>query len=768
MSPGVSDGGGADRRHDLQAMKPPRVFRLLPAATLGLLAGTLGLLVSLLPLWLDLEEHVGLGLLFSLRGSRPAPEDVVVVSIDKASADALGELPADPVKWPRSLHARLTENLERAGVTVIAFDVFFVEPRAAEEDGRFADAMAHARNVVLAKYLARDTVPLDRPDGRGGRLNMERLTSPVPILAEAAVGSAPFPLPKLPVRLNQYWKFRSAAGEVPTLPVVALQVWGVEAYDDLVRLLAKVRPGGGVILPPDGRTLLAAGHTEGVVRTLRAMFKSEPGLGEAMLEAARTERIERPQLLQALIRMYQGPDSEYLNFYGPPRTVRTVPYHEVLADEATSDPRRLGLRGKAVFVGLSDYLRPEQKDGFHTVFSQAGVDISGAEVAATAFANLLNDQHVRPLGTLGHVIVIFAGGILVGGLCAVLTPGAAAVSALGLGVAYLALALSRFTVADTWYPITAPLLFEVPAAFVGAILWRYVDTNRERRQMRTIFSHYLPGTVIDELMRNTGGTALSGQTVYGICLATDAERYTSLAESMEPEELARFVNRYYAIVFEPIRRHGGTISDVVGDAALAIWASPAADAALRSRACHAACELSAAVDRFNRDATGFKVPTRIGLHSGQMVLGHVGAMDHYEYRAIGDIVNTAARIQELNKRFRSRILASDDVLMGLDDFFSRRLGTFVLAGKSKPLVIHELICRQDEATDRQRSVAALFAEGVAAYENRSWLEAVNAFDACLSEAGNDDAARFYLSACAECRARDPDEPWEPVFRMETK
>ena len=88
------------------------------------------------------------------------------------------------------------------------------------------------------------------------------------------------------------------------------------------------------------------------------------------------------------------------------------------------------------------------------------------------------------------------------------------------------------------------------------------------------------------------------------------------------------------------------------------------------------------------------MPTRIGLHSGRMVLGHVGAMDHYEYRAVGDIVNTAARIEGLNKRFRTRILASDDVLVGLDDFLTRRLGTFVLAGKSKPLVIHELICRQ--------------------------------------------------------------------------
>ena len=747
-------------------MRLPRLPSLVPGAILGLVIGTLGLLLSFLPFWLDLEEQVGLGLLFSLRGSRAAPDDVVVVGIDQASADALGELPADPVKWPRSLHAQLTENLTRAGAKVIAFDVFFVEPRAAAEDARFADAIAHARNVVLAKYLTRDTAPLDgRSAAAGTRLSVERLVSPVPVLVDVAVGSAPFPLPKVPVRLSQYWKFTNTAGGVPTLPVVALQVFGAEAYGDLLRLAARVRPDRVSMLPP---AVLDTGHIEEAVLKLRDVFVSDPTFAQAMLEAASTQPTDRPRLLQALIRMYQGSDSEYLNFYGPPRTVRTVPYHEVVSAQATADPGGLRLRGKAVFVGLSDYLRPEQKDGFHTVFSQAGVDLSGAEIAATAFANLLNDEHVRPLGVLGHVIVILGGGVLIGGVCAVFPPAVAAVTALGLGVAYLAVALSRFTGAHTWYPITAPLLLEVPAALVGAILWRYVETNQERRQMRAVFSHYLPSTVIDELLRTTGGMAASGHSVYGICLATDAERYTSLAESMDPEELARFVNEYYAVVFEPIRRYGGTISDVVGDAALAIWASPAPDASLRSRACHAACELLAGVDRFNRDSARFQLPTRIGLHSGQMVLGHVGAMDHYEYRAVGDIVNTATRIEGLNKRFRTRILASDDVLVGLDDFFTRRLGTFLLAGKAKPLGIHELICRRGEATERQRSAAALFAEGVAAYEGRLWLEAGKVFDACLREGGDDEAARFYLSACADCRARNPSELWEPVFRMDAK
>jgi len=725
----------------------------------------LGLLLSILPFWLDLEEQAGLGLLFLLRGSRAAPDDVVVVSIDRDSADALGDLPVDPVKWPRTLHAQLTENLARAGAKVIVFDVFFAEARPGAEDARFADAVARARNVVLAKYLVRDTVPLGRGDAAGGQLSVERVVSAVPILGDAAAGAAPFPLPKLPVRLSQYWKFTSAAGGVPTLPVVALQVFGAEEYGELVRLGKRVRPDRVSMLPADRDSLLAAGHIETVVLKLRALFEGARMPREARFGADGAARTDgRSRVLRALIEMYQGPDSEYLNFYGPPRTVRTVPYHAVLGPQVAADPGRLGLRGKAVFVGVSDDGRPEQRDGFHTVFSRDGVDLSGAEIAATAFANLLNDQHVRPLGLLGHVLVVLGGGILLGAVGVVFGPSVATVTAVGLGAAYLALALAQFTVALTWYPITAPLLFEVPSGIVGAILWRYIESNRERRQMRTVFSQYLPATVIDELLRDTGRTAAGGRSVYGICLATDAERYTSVAESMDPEQLTRFVNRYYASIFEPIRRYGGTISDVVGDAALAIWVAGAPDAALRSRACHAACEVSVSVDRFNRDSAPLQLPTRVGLHAGRMVLGHVGAMDHFEYRAVGDIVNTASRIEGLNKHFGTRILVSDDVLIGLDDFLTRRLGTFILAGKSNPLVIHELICRRHEASERQCSMVARFAEGVAAYEGQSWLEAREVFDACRREGGDDGAVRFYLRACAEV----PRESWEPVFRIETK
>ena len=736
------------------------------ATLVGLLTASLGLLPSFLPFGPDLEESLGLQLLFTLRGPRSVPPEVVVVSIDRESAEALS-LPGDPLKWPRSLHAQLTDILGRAGAAVVVFDMFFDEGRSAEDDRLFADAMGRAGNVVLSKYLLRETVAVAHPkDLPAGQVNIERLISPMSSLERVAVGAAPFPLPKVPVRVNQYWTFKAGAGGIPTLPVVAFQIFALDIWEDFVRLLEQVRPDRAQTLPADRHALIRAGRVEDTVAGLRTLFETDPGAAGAMLHAVSAAPVDprRRARLRALVRMYQSPESQYLNFYGHPGTITTISYHRALR---SADPLDAAVRGKAVFVGMSEYLRPEQKDGFYTVFSrEGGLDISGVEIAATAFANMLEDVHVRPLPLVGHAAIVVVGGMLLGFLCAA-SPLRAAVSVVALSCAYLVFAQYRFSTAGDWYPLVVPLVLQIPTAFVCALLWRYVETNRARQKMQTAFSYYLPAKVIAELVSRAGADQ-KGQLVYGICLASDAERYTSLADSLSPAELANFLNAYYAIIFEPVKRHGGIVSDVVGDATLAIWAAATPDSALRAQACQAACDIDLAIERFNEAQGPLTLPTRIGLHFGPMILGNVGTVDHYEYRAVGDTPIAATRIERLNKRFHTRILASEDVVNGLDGFLTRRLGTFLLAGKSKPLAIHQLVCRKGDATPARLDSSALFAEGLAAWEKRSWHQASERFATLLTLVGKDEPARFYLRSCEEYKVQPPTEAWDGVIRMDEK
>jgi adenylate cyclase len=758
------------------SMKPTCLYiarRLRTAAIVGMLIGILG--ANLAPLAHHLEEGVGLHLLFKLRGTRPPPDPVVIISLDRRSAERLG-VREEPRHWPHSLHARLVERLSREGAAVIVFDILFDEARSAENNRMFARAIRDAGNVVLCECLRKETIPMTAPGRvRSGDISIVRLVPPIPVLADAAAALAPFPLPKVPVKVSQYWTFKSDAGGMPTLPVVAFQIFSLRAYDELVRWLNKIDPAQAAGLPADGSALLAARDAGRTVRAVRDIFDSRPRIGKTMqaeLKAsARTPAGPEKARTAALIKMYSGANSRYLNFYGPPGAIPTVPYSQAFQDPAAQGalPQPQIFARKAVFIGLSELTQADQKDGFYTAFSQkSGINISGVEIAATAFANLLEGMHVRPLDFRMHLAALLLWGFVLGGLCLLLPAGIAVVSAWGLGVLYLAASHHLFKMSGIWLPLVVPLCFQLPVACFAALVWKYIRTNRERRNIRRAFGYYLPDGVVDRLALDISDITTGSRLVYGTCLFTDAEKYTTLSETMPPEELSRFMNRYYESIFAPVRERGGIVSDVVGDAMMAIWATGHPDAALRRQACLTALDIAEAVHHFNQSSPEGQLPTRMGLHSGRMMLGSIGAIDHYEYRAVGDVVNSASRLEGLNKHLGTQIIVSEAVLHQLDGFLTRPLGNFLLAGKSSPIRVHELICRLEESSDAQRSLCAIFNEALDAFTKQSWDMAIKSFSECRDVFGEDGPSEYYLRLCERYIVHRPDGPWDGSIRLSKK
>ena len=196
--------------------------RVFKAVLLGVAIGATGIAASVLPPVIDLEEGLGLSVLFRLRGVSKPPPDVVIVSVDRRSSDALG-LPDALRKWPRSLHARLTDALVRQGASVIAFDMYFEEPRDPKDDRAMAEAFAKAGNVVVCRRLHAEWVSRPRQGGGGpDELRVLSEISSMPSVAGSAV-LAPFPLPKVPLKVSKTGTFVSTAGdETPTLPVAGV------------------------------------------------------------------------------------------------------------------------------------------------------------------------------------------------------------------------------------------------------------------------------------------------------------------------------------------------------------------------------------------------------------------------------------------------------------------------------------------------------------------------------------------------------------------
>jgi adenylate cyclase len=165
---------------------------------------------------------------------------------------------------------------------------------------------------------------------------------------------------------------------------------------------------------------------------------------------------------------------------------------------------------------------------------------------------------------------------------------------------------------------------------------------------------------------------------------------------------------------------------------------------------------------------GIALPTRIGLHSGEILLGNIGAAQHFEYRPVGDIVNTATRLEGLNKYLGTRILVSRDVVSLDGMFLARDLGRFLLVGKSRPVHVFELVTLLAEASSLEKEYCASFAEGLELFRRQAWEKATGKFQQTLGIREGDGPSLFYLRLCARYSQNPPGEGWEGVIHMENK
>jgi adenylate cyclase len=763
----------------LHIWRPPRptvTFRP-PHIVLGLVIGVVGTFAALMPFVAELEQSLGLSWLFHLRGPRPAPDEVVIVAIDHESAQRL-HLQLRPNAWPRGMHGRLVKALTRAGAKAVVFDLTFESPSPQPaQDRALAEAIRQAGNVVLVAALrAQLYAEPSAATGVGAAYMVESVVAPVQPLADAALAYAPFVLPKTD-RIDAYWTFKSNGGENPCMPIVAFQVYAVDAFDDILARLRSVPTVGEPAVSPDGKTMLRTRKVVADMRGLRQYFAAFRGAAQRLQEELRNDSAADPRIAKlalSLSELYAEGESRLLDFYGPPRSIRTIPYHRIVEEPQGNGDSALTteLAGKVVFVGFSGATAIEQdqvRDDYRTVFSRPdGLNLSGIEIAATAFANLAEDRPVRPLEPTLALAFILAWGVALGMLFRNLPIVAIVPLAVVATLGYLGFAVQRFGATSIWWPLVTPLCLQMPAALLGALGFRYARARRDRDALRRMFGQFVPAPVVDRLAKTMGPITAENEVVYGVCLSTDAKSYTTLSEQMAPGPLGELMNDYFGHLFAPVARHEGVVLDVVGDAMLAVWAGASSSDVLRRQACHAALDIAATVEEFNRSPDHPPVPTRIGLHAGRILLGHIGAGQHYEYRAVGDIVNTATRIESLGKQLGSNLLLSAEVLEGLDEFLYRPLGDFVLVGKKSPVAVAELLVRREEATPEQSWLCGQFAAALVLFRQRRWDEAQALLAAILEQMPKDGPALFYVGQCARLAASPPDEDWNGTIFMTSK
>ncbi len=740
----------------------------------GILTGVAGAILGLSGIGNTLETRVGLSWLFHLRGPVAAPADVAVIAINAGTGQRLG-LSESPQDWPRSIHAKLVDALVQRGASTIVFDVFFKTPKLAEDDALFAAAVDRADRVVLVEKLTGKKQPIQDMSGRHtGFVWIEELIPPLESLEKAARGLAPFPLPKIDAAVYEFWTFKSSVGDAPTMPAIALQVHALAEYPQWLNLLAQFDDSVTSAIATESSGLAGAQGLRQAMLSMRRLLTTRPELVEELASVqdggARGHFPGKPDLLRALTALYSGDSHRYINFYGPPGSITTIPYHSVIAGVDPNLPAgALDFSGKVVFVGFSDLYDPGQPDRFYTVFTgDDGVDLSGVEIAATAFANLLTDASLKSMGLSATAAILFVFGVLLAATVYFIPAAAGVPIALALAAAYTLASAWLFGARQVWLPLSIPLLVQMPMALLLGLLGQYLFERRRSKHISEAINYYLPENIARELTENRLDPSATNKVVYSTCFATDMAGFSTLAEKLSPDQLASFLNEYFEALAQPLRNHQVDVTEFRADAIMCAWTAPKPDIRPRSKAIFAALEAVDAIEGFKARHGNLGTSVRIGLECGSVYVGHAGGGGHFVYSIVGDCANTASRIESLNKHLGTRLLATAQVVEGLEDMLLLRpLGKFQFVGKTEGLPIVEILSMKANATSEQRALCDRFATALEAFQQGLWAQAGELFGDIL-EHGDDGPAKFF-QARSQRHERGEQVPENfSVVRMEAK
>lgn len=410
------------------------------------------------------------------------------------------------------------------------------------------------------------------------------------------------------------------------------------------------------------------------------------------------------------------PHGAWINFAGPPHTIRTLSFSRLLAHDFPRD----FFRGRIVVVGAT---APSLQD-VHPTSTSGADEMSGPEIQASAIATLQEGMPLRSTGDWLNLALIV--------LFALLAP----LAGLRLGLLWVTaislLSIAAFLVGAQvafqdghLIAVTYPLASAVIAT-IGVVGLRYVTEVRERRRTRTAFARFVPEAVVDRVLAQAeDGLRLGGEEVLGTVLFSDIRGFTTFSESHPAGEVIDVLNFYLTEMTDAIMGHGGTLIGYLGDGIIAIFGAPLEQDDHADRALAAADEmLGPRMERINEwiRERGIDKPfeTGIGINSGLFMAGNVGSQDRLEYTVIGDTVNTAARMEGLTKGSGHSLFIAEStrfMLLG-DPPPLQYVGEFEIRGRAGRMKIWAPGL-PDDPGDRRIDGAPTEAEGVTQHGRKS-------------------------------------------------
>jgi class 3 adenylate cyclase len=304
-----------------------------------------------------------------------------------------------------------------------------------------------------------------------------------------------------------------------------------------------------------------------------------------------------------------------------------------------------------------------------------------------------------------------------------------------------------------------------------------VEQLRLKERLRETFGKYVDPRVVEGLIEGPA-LAAQGQRRVMTVLFCDVKGFTSTSEGMTPQGLVKVMNRYFSTMSAPIRQHQGIIDKYIGDAIMAYWGPPFAEDAEQARlASLAALQMLQLVPQLQAElpellgvrALPNTFDIRIGIATGEVLVGSIGSELMMSYTVMGDTVNLASRLEGANKEYGGRILVSEaTVARASSAIEAREIDRVVTLGQSHAQAVFEIMGRKGELTATQLELRARFAEGLAAYRARRWEDSRRAFEAALVAVTGDGPSMTFIKRIEKLAAAPPDEGWDGAWHLERK
>ncbi|RCK78071.1 MAG: Adenylate cyclase [Candidatus Ozemobacter sibiricus] len=569
---------------------------------------------------------------FRWRGARPAPDDVVIVRID-FDQPWFRETPTFALSpW----YGRFVRAMAEASASCVLFDLLFSSRRPDDFLLDHVTTVLASHGITLERAVLRDLsfdLPLRQAllEARARGLKVILGTQARSMVLNEALGGlaaliGPNHLGFFNIDTDPDQVVRSAylydidPATGRAIPAVSLAMAGAVA--------------GGFAVASGGQLLLGG-------RPVEHLIEGKRGL---------------------------------IDFLGGDGTFRQESFQQVLEDFASRPASLARFAGKTVLVGFTNTLdRKMVPTGF----------MYGVEIHAHLLANLRARRFLQAMPPAQAFALDLALAVLAAGVFVLGVKGAAVVTPL-LVVGWVGAAVLLFGHGFV-LPCARPLVMLIGGSLVEGYR-RYRFLEREKGRLRQLFGRYVDDTVVETLLRLPHEHLLNGARRQICVMFADIRGFTSFAEQRDPAEVVRFLNTYFGGATQIIQKHHGVVDKFLGDGLMAFFNAPLERETFAADAVRAALELRelAASPAIRKAAGAFPIRVGIALHVGPAVVGNIGSERKIEFTAIGDTVNTASRLEALNKQYDTDIMASEEVVQAARGVCAwQELGVQAIRGKER-------------------------------------------------------------------------------------